>query len=135
MSSLKSSGIIDDKGTLTAAYDAASKNWGGKWRMPTKDDFQELLDNCVCFECGLSGRRGWVFISNKPGNDNWIFLPAAGFGHGTSSHGVGSTGHYWISSTVDENSYHACYLHFDSSSKDMSGCGRDTGHSVRPVTK
>ena len=28
-------------------YDAATVNLGSDWKMPTKDEFQELLDNCT----------------------------------------------------------------------------------------
>ena len=28
-------------------HDAARANWGGSWRMPTKEEFQELFDNCT----------------------------------------------------------------------------------------
>ena len=28
-------------------YDAARANWGATWRLPTKEELQELLDNCV----------------------------------------------------------------------------------------
>ena len=29
------------------AYDAARANWGETWRLPSEEDFQELLDNCT----------------------------------------------------------------------------------------
>ena len=28
-------------------YDAARAKWGGKWRMPTKEEMNELLSNCA----------------------------------------------------------------------------------------
>ena len=31
---------------LTLEQDAVHANLGGNWRMPTKDDYQELFDNC-----------------------------------------------------------------------------------------
>ena len=30
-----------------ATYDAATANWGKKWRMPTRSEFEELLDDCT----------------------------------------------------------------------------------------
>ena len=39
----KSTGDIAGNSTC----DAARYNWGGKWRLPTKDECQELLDNCT----------------------------------------------------------------------------------------
>lgn len=31
---------------IPSAYDTAVQVMGGGWRMPTKDEFQELIDNC-----------------------------------------------------------------------------------------
>ena len=36
--------IGDNKTTLDPSHDAARKNWGGKWRMPTKEEADELLN-------------------------------------------------------------------------------------------
>lgn len=36
--------IGDNKTTLDLSDDAARKNWGGKWRMPTKEEADELLN-------------------------------------------------------------------------------------------
>ena len=30
-----------------ATYDAATANWGSSWRMPTYDEFKELLNDCT----------------------------------------------------------------------------------------
>ena len=35
------------KTVLDPEDDAAHVNWGGSWRMPTKAEWQELLDNCT----------------------------------------------------------------------------------------
>lgn len=29
----------------SASFDVARVHWGGTWRLPTKDEFQELIDN------------------------------------------------------------------------------------------
>ena len=39
-------GKIDNLQTLLTQDDVASAKWGSEWRMPTNDEFQELLDNC-----------------------------------------------------------------------------------------
>ena len=41
---LRRHGAIDGNNNLTAGYDAATANWGGKWRMPTKAEFEELKE-------------------------------------------------------------------------------------------
>ena len=59
-------GIADNKYRLEPMDDAASVNWGGKWRMPTKADFIELKRNC---------RHKWVTdngVSNLQANSTII---------------------------------------------------------------
>lgn len=46
-SSMGKDGFTDNKTILELSDDAAYMNWGGKWRMPTKDQFNELVMNCV----------------------------------------------------------------------------------------
>lgn len=36
-------GYVDNKNVLELANDAASVNWGGSWRMPTKAEWEELI--------------------------------------------------------------------------------------------
>ncbi len=43
---LVQNGIITEYGFLTPIYDHATQFLGEKWRMPTADEFKELLDNC-----------------------------------------------------------------------------------------
>ncbi len=59
-----------------AEYDVATAKWGEGWRMPTKDDFQELLDNCTCVKVTQNGVEGYKVIGI---NGNSIFLPLAGY--------------------------------------------------------
>lgn len=43
---LANSGIITDDGFLTPKYDHAYQILGEKWRMPTVEEFKELIDKC-----------------------------------------------------------------------------------------
>ncbi|MBQ4621338.1 MAG: hypothetical protein IJB28_01640, partial [Bacteroidaceae bacterium] len=57
---LQSRGIIGSDGNLTAAYDVATANWGGSWRMPTLDEMEELLNKCTwtwTTQNGVKGRK------------------------------------------------------------------------------
>lgn len=69
---LKSEGIIDDNNNLTAAYDAATVNWGGKWKMPTAAQMLELIDECKWTRSSNNGVRGYYITGT---NGNVIFLP------------------------------------------------------------
>lgn len=131
LSELESRGIIDTNGNLTAAYDGATANWGGSWRMPTLDEMKELHDNCTwewTTQNGVYGRK----VTGP--NGNFIFLPAAGYGNGTSLYYAGSDGGYW-SATPGSGSYYACCLGFGSDYYDWDSSYRYRGFAVRPVSE
>ena len=113
-----------------AQYDAATFNWSGDWRMPTKAEIQELIDNCTWTWTTQGGKNGYKVTSNTNGNS--IFLPAAGYRRGSLLSNAGSYGHYW-SSTPSSDTYGAYDLTFDSGSRSTSYSYRDFGYSVRPV--
>ena len=104
-----------DKTVLDPEDDAAHVNWGGSWRMPTKAEWQELIDNCTWTWTTQNGIHGYKVTSNKAGyTDKFIFLPAAGYRNGSDLNGVGSNGYFWSSSLRETNSYNAWSLFFDS---------------------
>ena len=114
-------------------YDAATINWGGDWRMPTRTEMQELIDNCTWTWTTQKGVSGYKVTSKL--NSNYIFLPAAGYRDRASLNNAGVSGNYWSSSP---NKYiidniDADYLNFYSSSHNVSNYGRDLGNSIRPV--
>ena len=111
-------------------YDAATANWGGAWRMPTKAEQEELLNNCTWEWTTLNGVNG-LRVTGPNGNS--IFLPAAGYRYGTSSRNVGLDGNYWGSTPDEGFDYHADYLYFGSDYYDRDWFDRYYGQSVRPV--
>lgn len=133
---------------LDAAHDAATVNWGGDWRMPTKDELEELEFNCtwVWRSSGNSefgGVAGYKVSSKAAGNTNFIFLPAAGCQTDGGLSEAGSDGYYWSKSYHNDpsNSFgvedNADWLYFYSVSYyvhyDMYESGM--GCSVRAVIK
>lgn len=67
--------IKDGLKYLSSEDDAATVNWGTKWRIPTFDEFSELCNNCT-FEWTLTSNKVFgVKVTGKNGNS--IFLPAA----------------------------------------------------------
>ena len=130
ISELKSQGYIDSEGNLKPKYDAAQANWGGEWRMSTKEEQQELIDNCTWTWTSQNGVNGYKVTGP---NGNSIFLPAAGLRNGSSLSNAGNYGYYWSSTPNDYGDYDAYYLDFDSSNHYMGSSGRGYGQSVRPV--
>lgn len=70
-------GFVDYKTILDSEDDAAIAVRGKEWRMPTLEEFQELVDNCT-----------WTWTNDAHGNVGYkvtgqtgyyIFLPAAGY--------------------------------------------------------
>ena len=88
-------GNVDNKTVLEASDDAATANWGGQWRMPTKEERDELYEYCdwewVERSNGVSGYQ----ITSKI-NGNSIFLPLAGCKDGDWVNSY--YGFYWTSS-------------------------------------
>lgn len=92
-------GFTDTKTILDPDDDVAHVKWGGNWRMPTIDEFMELINNCTWTWTTQNGVKGSKVTSNKPGYEGCsIFLPAAGDYSGTSLSRAGEHGTYWSSS-------------------------------------
>ena len=124
-------GTVDNKTTLDLSDDAARVNWGGNWRMPTKAEMKELINNCTWTWTRQNGVKGYKVTSKTNGNS--VFLPAAGYRDGTSVCSVGSFGYYWSSSLLESNPYSAYSLGFDSGYVDWRNYDRVSGHTVRAV--
>ena len=121
---------IDKETTLRPEHDAATANWGGSWRMPTKAEQDELRSECNWELTEVDGVKGYK-VSSKSNSSNFIFLPAAGCRSGGIFMRAGSYGFYWSSSLDD--SIGVFGLGFDSGSVDRYFLFRDDGQSVRAV--
>ncbi|MBE6310371.1 MAG: hypothetical protein E7080_04885 [Bacteroidales bacterium] len=111
--------------------DVAKKEWGGNWRVPTKAECEELVNDCEWIWTSLRGVKGYKVIGK---NGNSIFLPAAGWKTETRHLYEGVGARYW-SSTAYENSYqYAFYLSYVGDFVYEVGMGqRYRGQTVRPV--
>lgn len=131
-------GTVDNKTILESMDDAASVVLGGKWRMPTIDEWEELLntDNCSWTWTSIDGVNGYKVQSKKSGyTDKWIFLPANGERSSDYLIGVGAKGRYWSSSLTTTLPDSAYDMYFNSSFVRRGVDGRYDGKSVRPVSE
>ena len=129
-------GTVDNKAVLEAMDDAASVVLGGKWRMPTYEEWKELLntDNCSWTWATIDGINGYKVQSKKSGyTDNWIFLPGAGYRNNDGFKYFGSSGGYWSSSLKSGHPGYAGCMGFYSNSVGSGYNYRCFGLSVRPV--
>lgn len=94
-------GYVDNRTTLQLIDDAAHVNWGDNWRMPTREEANELWNKCT---------RSWETHDNISGyrftgpNGNSIFLPSNGWiDNDGNSHSLNIDGLYWTSTLYVSN--------------------------------
>lgn len=120
--------------TLGKSADVANITLGGKWRMPTFEEWKELVTMCTCTWTIVNGVVGYKV---EAVNGNSIFLPAAGSRNDMDFRKVGHFGYYW-SSSLDNNDWDKAHIvRFDSYgfTSRLYSYDRFEGYglSVRPV--
>ena len=131
----KKYGRVDNKSILDKSDDIAALQWGNAWRIPTKEEFEELKDNCIskwCTDYDSSGVSGMLFISKVNGNS--IFFPACGYKVWGNHLGQNIDGAYWTSNLCLISSLCSYYFHFDNRSQEIFDFKRFWGCFVRPVS-
>ena len=131
-------GTVDNKKVLDPTDDAAAVALGGKWRLPTDEEWTELrnTENCSWTWTSIDGVNGYKVQSKKSGyTDKWIFLPAAGCRDDGYLSDVGSVGYYWSSSLDTDDPDCAYGMIFDSGYFYRLSDDRYGGLSVRPVSE
>lgn len=123
----------NNRPNLSLSNDAAHVHWGGRWRMPTEEDWKELQAYCTWEFTQQNGIYGYKVASMA--NQNSIFLPVTGTPYrNTYAGSYIYPGRYW-SSNFRDGGY--IYLYFDEPNQicrtsTSSGC---MGMAVRPVCK
>lgn len=143
--------------------DAGTMNWGWRWRMPTFEEWLELMENCywewtTYYYGSNSAWNGSGYIVYKAKNeadkgrhrnygpnslnptatynkatDPHIFLPADGCVVGSNTNLYGTDGFYWTSSFDILEGFGALTVEFYSDYLYDSHSGRSSGFSVRAV--
>ena len=127
-------GTVDNKTVLDLEDDAAHVHWGGSWRLPTHNETNELINNCIVEESYENGVKGWRFTSKKEGfTDKHIFIPAAGICWDSGLSFAGSGGRWWTSSLYSSSPNQSYFL-FDATWS-VYHEPRFHGYTVRPVTE
>ena len=93
-------------GLLKPEVDAATVNMGSNWRMPTREDFGELISNTNYEYTEINGVKGGKFI-NKNDSSKYIFLPFAGLAAEGSFEDQGIGGNIWSSSVYSDSPVNA----------------------------
>lgn len=105
-------------------YDAARALWGGDWRLPTREECQELIDSC-------SWRWDGSGYEVTARNGNVLYLPAAGWHNMTSVQDAGDLGRYWTATPSGDDEAYALWINLHR--RWLETFDRDTGYSIRPV--
>lgn len=123
-------GFMDNKTILDIEDDAAHANWGDEWRIPTMEEQEELLNECVWKWTTLNGVYGYNITGP---NGNSLFLPAAGIMIGSTLGNAGEQGYYWANSCLTSFPSYAWMLHFNSNYVLVDYYQRFYGRTIRPV--
>ena len=130
-------GTVDNITVLESADDVATAMLGGKWRMPTIGEVNELVstrsNESYKWEWkSINGHSGW-FVTYLV-NNNSIFLPAAGYRIDGGLRYEGTMGGYWSSSLDADHSDCAYCIILNPSTISSGGMiSRCCGYSIRPV--
>ena len=118
--------------TLELEDDAANKNMGGDWHIPTNDQIIELFNNTTTTWIEEDGIEGMTFTSKKDDSKS-IFIPAAGVADNDSVCNIGKIGYLWSSMRSDKYDTHGMILGFFVSCVFISYYYRYLGMPVRGV--
>ena len=123
-------GMVHDRTVLYDMDDAALSEWGTGWRMPTRDEMEELLFYCTSW--GWKEQNGVGGLLFEAPNGNSLFFPAAGYVDETEMVNAGANGCYWsrsLGGTPDK----AGNMYFVAHSMSFGHAFRYLGLTIRPV--
>ena len=113
-------------------YDIATAKWGKDWRMPSKEDWKELIEKCKW----TKEKAFHVYGYRVEGpNGNSIFLPNTGLRFGDAISNT-DAGYYWTSEMAQNDRECACYYYFDEDKHNDIVTTRNyvySGRAVRPI--
>ena len=125
-------GFTDNLTILEPCDDAATALLGSDWRMPTKEEWDELESNTTNYWTTRNGVAGWLFLAP---NGNSLFIPAAGMFAPEYMYS-GSRGNYWSSSlytTLTPSAWEFCFDEGGNNGVMWSIMSRRHGQPIRPV--
>ena len=123
-------GFVDSLTVLLPDDDAATVNWGTDWRMPTKEEWEELYQNSDITWTSQNGVDGRLFTGP---NGNSIFLPTTGFRLDGELICLG-LGIYWSSTLHNHFPERGWSFHYDYDECHVCGTyERSRGQCIRAV--
>ena len=123
---------LDNKLVLDNEDDPVFVTINGKFKMPTKEQLQELIDHTDQEWTNIDGVNGMKFI-NKEDDTKYIFIPAAGYCSNGSHYDVGYWGYAWSVSCEESYAGDTWYMGFNAGDVYIDHDNRCLGFSVRGV--
>jgi len=96
--------------SLNLSFDIARQHWGGRWRMPSLDNFTELVHECVLTWCSLGNRRRAILVTGPNGKK--IVLPVVGYYKDDEIRDDRFMAYYWTSTLYNDNPERAWSIFF-----------------------
>lgn len=123
--------FTDELEVLQPEDDAATANWGPEWRMPTKEQFEELINSNYTTKETIIGTGTYYLKITSKMNNNCIFLPIGSMYHEKPNVSYGADAYYW-SRTLQVDAPHLAWHLMGIGVRTVS---RNRGLMVRPVRR
>ena len=121
-------------------YDAAHREWGGNWRMPTMLEMRQLIDECTWTRKSYTDKDGVVtsgYEITRTGYSGKLFLPCAG--QLSNGFNYSNNAYYWTDEIYPSlretfNTYaYALVTNYINGNIDLDKIERQYGLLIRPV--
>lgn len=113
--------------TLPATNDIVTILYGSEYKIPSVDDWRELLDSC-----SKSSQEGGVMFTSFY-NGNKIFFPYSGHCNANGLVNFGNMAYYWSRSLNSGNTTQAWYVRFNASQVYRPSDARYIGNCIRGI--
>ncbi len=129
LSELKSMKFINSQNILLPTKDAATAKLGKEWRIPTKEEAEELIKKCEWEWVLKNGVKGYKVTGP---NGKFIFIPSKGYFFGAQLYDTDESGNYWTSNGYDNGNF-SYAMDFTKRGAKVTSSGRSGGRCIRPV--
>ena len=119
-------GRTDDLYKLQGSDDPVTRSFGYYYCIPTKEDWEELIDNCTW----LKYNNGVMAVGP---NGKTLYFPPAGYKEGYDVYDADDAGYYWTSTLDHHSPDDAWFVHFNNGKAEFYDYYRCVGRSIRPV--
>ena len=127
----ESYGVVDNLTELDLSNDAANVSWGDSWKMPSKDNFEEMESNCTVKD----ERTGLLKVTGP--NGNYIFMPYNPIRDDSGIYPTSLTSATYWSSTLYGSDCRYAYAYYiwtnPTDPVSWGGYDRYVGYPIRPI--